>query len=63
MRWIYDPKESQFFPLILSPSLLALLQWVTWRRKAWGAILCPSPPKVLSQEEPRDNGRGRGDTR
>ena len=55
--WIYDPRKSQSSPLILShSSLLAPPQVVTWRRKTWGAISCPSPPplphKVLSQEEP-----------
>ena len=40
--WIYDPREKRHSsPLILSPSLLAPLWWVVWRRKVWGSALPP----------------------
>ena len=48
--WMCDPREkSRSSPLILSPSLLAPLWWVTWMRKTWRSIWCPLPLWVLSQ--------------
>ena len=51
--WICDPREkSHSSPLILSPSLLAPLWWITWSRKAWGSIF-PPPGIVIGRTHQR----------